>query len=499
MVKLQALFLLLLLCPFTVLGKPSLEVQLKKSTGELGRPVYLKIIGQDIKTDLSMLSLHSLNEQFVLDSKDLDTEIVEQDDQNSMQKSDGAIRRQTLSLKLYPRQMGELLIPSFSIEKLSSSEKMLMIQDAATDGTKISLDWNLTSSEVWQREQIVVSITLTSPEQHATIKPAKQTVDGFEITPLPVKREWTKDKQRGRSRITAGWSLLPLKSGNMDVDLPAIEYHLSGVIRRTFYLPEINLTIHPLPTYLPPTIPVGKVQIESSVTPDGMLNTNELAYWNISIDSASLTPYWLPPVLRQIRSDDSIHFFPATSKRSMYPDNEGVHGRVTHTVPFKPLRNGYIDLPPLNLQYFDPDTGRLESIVHKGEKSLSTGILIHFLTVLFLIAVVLYLSRRLYRYFHTRFLYQKQRLFALETIRQATTHEDVLAGLRLAGKAEGWPSNLTLSEWLVHWTSKYQSNQTLKDCIETLSDCCYGQAEGNHLQALISSLTELLTTPQKVH
>jgi hypothetical protein len=373
MTQIRTLFMLLLLCPLSVLARPSLEVQLKKSSGELGRPVYLKIIGEELKTDLSKLSLHSLNEQFVLDSKDLDTEIVVKTYANGKQKNNALLRRQTLSLKLYPRHTGELLIPSFSIDKHSSTEKTIKIQHAATDGELISMDWNLTSSEVWQREQIIVSLTLTTPEEFAIIKLAKQSVDGIEITPLPVNREWIEDEQGGRSKITAGWSLLPLKSGNLEIDLPAIEYHLSGVIRRTFYLPKIKLKIRPLATYLPPTIPVGKVNIKSSITPAGILNTNDLAYWNISIESKSLTPYWLPPVLRQIKSNDNIFFFPATSKRSMHPDSSGVRGRVNHTIPFKPLSNGLTNLPSLKIQYFDPTTGKLESVVQQTKRPISMG------------------------------------------------------------------------------------------------------------------------------
>ena len=257
MTQIRTLFMLLLLCPLSALARPSLEVQLKKSSGELGRPVNLKIIAEELKTDLSNLSLLSLNEQFVLDTKDLETEIIEQNDGNAKQSSNGQARRQTLSLKLYPRQTGEILIPSFTIDKYSSTEKTIKIQDAATYGEKISLDWKFTSPEVWQREQILVSLTLTTPEKYASIKLAKQTIDGIEITPLAVNREWVEGDQAGRSRITAGWSLLPLKPGNIEIDLPAIEYHLNGVVRRVFYLPKTKLTIRPLAPYLPATIPVG--------------------------------------------------------------------------------------------------------------------------------------------------------------------------------------------------------------------------------------------------
>ena len=104
LMKFRTFFMLLLLCPLSVSARPSLEVQLKKSSAELGRPVYLKIIGEELKTDMSNLSLDSLKEQFVIDSKDLNTEIVKPGDENGGQKNEtptmamGRTHKQTLLL-----------------------------------------------------------------------------------------------------------------------------------------------------------------------------------------------------------------------------------------------------------------------------------------------------------------------------------------------------------------------------------------------------------------
>lgn len=490
--------MLLTLCPLSVLAKSSLEVQLKKSTGELGRPVYLKIIGKDLNSDLSMLSLQSLNVQFVVGSKDLETEILQQSDADSNQFGNAPIHQQTLSLKLNPRQTGELLIPPFSIDKISSAEKRVTIRDATTDGEKISVDWKLTATEAWQREQIIVLLTLTTPEQYATVKLAQETVDGFEVTALPVKRVWNENKHTNRSIITAGWSLIPLKPGSMAVDLPAIEYHLSGVIRRVFYLPKIKLKIHPLASYLPPTIPVGRIQVKTSVAPTGILNTNELAYWNIHLESQSLTPYWLPSILRQINSNDSIHFFPATSQRSVHPDNKGVHGRVTHTIPFKPLQNGFLDLPELKIQYFDPASGRLETIVHRAEQPFSASMQIRFLIILILSILLVYLLTRTYRYIGARLQYKKQHQLAVDKIRHANTIDDAIAGLRMIGKAEGWSTNLTIYKWLELWQQRYQVDDKLETCTRSLSDIYYGNSEQHNLKNLIHELAELVTKPRRI-
>ena len=482
------------------LAEPSLQVQLKNSSGELGRPVYLKIIGQGLKTDLSLLSLQSLNRNFFLDTKDLDTELVvdnitKNNDYGAQETT--AVRRQTLSLKLYPRQTGELLIYPFSIDNISSKQHKLVISEPSTRGEKISFSWSLSSSEAWQREQIILSLKVTTPEQYASIKLEKQSVNGFEITPLPVDRRWEKGSHGWNSVIRAGWSLLPLKTGKAVIDLPAIEYHLNGVTRRVFYLPELKLNIRPLPSYLPPTIAVGKIIIESSVKPAGMLNTNELAYWNISIESKSLTPYWLPPVLRQIKSSNNIQFFPAASKRSIQPDSKGTNARVSHSIPFKALNNGFTELPEISIQYFDPKAHRLRSVVHQAEKPIATGSGLRILLMLALLLLLIYMLKILYRYVHRRIQYKVQRKHALMRIQLAETKEDVLAGLRLVGKAEGWPENISLSDWLQRLQAKYRTGAQMEKSIQLISAYCYGRIDENKLKNIVPILTDELKKYQK--
>ncbi|MEA1888576.1 MAG: hypothetical protein U9N50_02170 [Pseudomonadota bacterium] len=511
--QLKILCYILLLFPALALANPSLEIELKQATVEYGRPVFLKIIAEELKSDLSLLRLDALSTQFAIASRDFDSEIIhpikEAKEQQNKEKGSAAITRQILRLKMYPRQTGKRLIPAFTLDKSSSDEKELTIIDASNKGTNILLDSNISSTKVWQREQILITLTLSTAEEFATIKPGDLPVDGIEITALPVKRVWTENENGGKSTITAGWSLLPLRPGNSEIELPPIEYHLSGVVRRVFHLPKVKLKVRPLPSYLPPTIPVGKVGIHSSITSEGLaskrlLYTDDLAYWSISIESKSLTPYWLPPILRQIQSSDSIQFFPATSHRSMQPDNKGVHGRVNHTIPFKPLENGFTDIPSLKVQYFDPATGRLETLVHPAEKRFSAGIISRLLAVLLLAVFILTLLIVIFRHLRKRIRYKKLHQQAILHIRQANTSQDVVAGIRLAGSAEGWPVNLSLTDWLARWKKKYQSDPELDQTLESLALLHYGRENEidtqEHRQTTnidLAELAGLLASPRR--
>ena len=488
---LYILCVILLLYPVFAQAKPSLEIELKQTKSEYGKPVYLKIIAEGHKSDLSLLQLDALSTQFAIDTLDFETEEIQQENGLLKQQENGngtsVNSRQILRLQMYPRQTGKLLIPSFALDKTSTDEVIITILDASNKGSKILLDSKLSSTNVWQREQILVTLTLSTAEQFATIKLADLPVDGVEITALPTKRMWTENENGGKSTITAGWSLLPLQAGLSEIELPPIEYHLNGVVRRVFHLPKTRLNIRPLPSYLPPTLPVGIVDIKSSITSDGLtssglLYTDDLAYWNISIESISLTPYWLPPILRQIQSSDDIQFFPAVSSRSMKPDSNGVHGRVDHKIPFKPLQNGFTDMPGLEIQYFDPATGRLETLVHNIKPPFSAGIIVRLLTALFITALFLVLAMTLYRFLLRRIRYRKLHQLGILSIRQANTSTEVVTGLRLVGKAEGWPVNLSLTDWLARWKKKNKSSLELEQTILSLASQHYGKNKEMDLQ-----------------
>ena len=182
----------------------------------------------------------------------------------------------------------------------------------------------------------------------------------------------------------------------------------------------------------------------------------------------------------------------------MHPDSSGVHGRVNHTIPFKPLSNGLTNLPSLKIQYFDPTTGKLESVVHRSKRPISMGNPTRILAIFILLVILIYLWKRLYRYIHSRVIYRNRRHNALEMIKGATTKDDVLTGLQLLAGAEGWPANLTLSKWLECWQTKYLTEPQLNESIQSLSDFCYGLTKETTLQAIIASLTRLLKNPQKV-
>jgi len=120
-------------------------------------------------------------------------------------------------------------------------------------------------------------------------------------------------------------------------------------------------------------------------------------------------------------------------------------------------------------------------------------------------ALALYLFFLLFRYWNKRIRYAKQRQSALALMRKASTAADLLTGLRQLGSVEGWPSNITLSEWLKHCQDKYKCDNNLEQLLEELSCHYYGSCgqfelhnkPDSRLQIIQSTIVEQMTSPRK--
>lgn len=468
--------------PYTCLAA-ALTVETRDTTAELGRPLQIQLTGDNLENDLAEISLDELRESFAIANIDTYREEIKPS-ADSMQ---AVISRQVMKLKVYPTRTGTIRLSPFNMDNTQSDALQFTINEATSKGERITLDWHLSSKTVWQREQVLVKVVITTPEKFATIRVRQEELSSVEITPLPVSREWSPGKQGGRSELKTGWSLLPLTAGETSIRLPAVEYILNGVTRRVFYLPDIPILVRQLPSYLPPTIPVGKIQFSSAVEPEGILVPGELAYWNVSLGSSSLTPYWLPPVLRQIKSGQGIEFLPASSQRSIRPDEGGVNSRVEHRIPFKPLHNGYTGLPELRIQYFDTDSGKIVSAIHPAGKTLALGYIPRLIIILITAACLVLLTKYYYHRTTDHLRYRKLYHRAIENLESATNTDQIVEALRSLCRAEGWSENVSLSDWLRSWKQKFASGPELQETIDTVSVSRYGNQPAD--QADIAEIT----------
>ncbi len=456
-----------------------LLLHLQQHQIELGQVINAKLIARDVNAELAEIDLGTLYDDFAV--------IVSENVRGSSQT-----KLQTLNLELYPRRIGTLTIPSLVLGDLKSPQQTVIIGNAMVGETAMVVDLRISAQQVWQRQQILATVEIKSAHRFFSVDAEPFKMSGFEVRPFVTAREPIDGDPNYRSRIRLGWAIFPLISGPFTLELPMLRYEQGGLTQRQFFLPRINIQVRGLPAYIPANMPVAKVHVASSIVTNGLLLTGHLAYWNITLSANDTLAYWLPPVLHSIRPTNQIEYLPVKSRPSSQIDARGVLAQVTHEVPFKAQHIGTVDLPQLKVQYFDPDTGRIENIYHNTPPPMAWNAPVIVLVTVILIALLAWGVR----WFIRQYTHHKQRQSAISAICDAHTAKEIFFGLRCYAAAEGWPANMTLSDFQRFWEQRYHVPKELSELLRCLSEQLYGGSVAS-LEKLQTGLLQQLRQPRR--
>jgi len=201
---------------------------------------------------------------------------------------------------------------------------------------------------------VAVTVPLLSPGNEVNAMPWE--ADGFTVQPLPAL---TID-ENGQQAVKLRWLLYPQIKGDHQLDLPVIQQRGHG--RWRFHLPLQQLRVMPLPSYLPPTLPVGAISATSrAVTIDGH-------------------PHWELTLHGKGRIDDHPWGLHDAIVRATGIDEEAIVA-IGETVAADGLRHKRWRFPvprwtlpwpagpALALRWYDPDEGRVRTLRHRLERA----------------------------------------------------------------------------------------------------------------------------------
>ena len=215
--------------------------------------------------------------------------------------------------------------------------------------------------------------------------------------------------------------------------MPAVRYQLSGSDRRRFHLPQQTLNIRPLPSYLPPILPIGKLDISSKV----ISNHNNSKQWHIQLVSRGLIPYGSPGLDRQLAdiSGHDLSLIEIDPVQSV--DATGIHYVANY---YAPLPRWIMPFGPdlsVSVRFFDTGRGRLVSQSHTLPRQINMPAWAWYISYAFLImavAIALYgMKNYLVRYLDLMRLKMK--------IRQAEDAREIRAAILSHGHCP------TLTHW----------------------------------------------------
>ena len=484
LIQIISLLLLLLLSPL-LWADGELHLQINKSTLELGKRLNVDLFAVGSKADLKKIDLKPLHTLFAMETPDDPERIA--DDRWPFDEV------QRLRLRLYPRQLGKLTIPSLKLGKLHSKPQPIEVIKGMVKGEAIDFNFTLSNQNPWQRQQVILWVEVTTPQPFANLSISTNWKPrGIEVIPLPLVK---RPPDNGKSSVLGiGWILFPLVPGEHRLDLPQIAYQLSGATKRRYYLPHPLIKVKALPPYVPPTMPVGKINLTGRIQPSGNLPQSSLAYWNLELQSDNLMPRWLPPIRDQIQSNQAIRFLPEDIDRTVKPDKQGVHGKVKLQMPFKPLESGRLALPELRIDYFDPQDGLLKRLRHKPDRPWTYDPRLLRLGIIILLLALGWTAWRMTPLLKDRW----QRMIARRRLLQqmASVKEPYLMRIQLKQLAEldGWPCNISLQQWGGYWKNRYRTDGIFDELLNQLSHACYDNRHdlsfGHIREGLIKQIRE---------
>ena len=483
-----SVLLLFLLLPISSMAAPQLFISLNKTDIQLGHVIDAELYGIDLQGRLVDIDLHDLKEVFGVTLEET------ADDVADPRWPDRSV--QMLRLKLYPRQIGNLILPELSLEGAQSTPHTILvtpgIKKTRTGIMDIRRALTISSTQPWERQQVLVEVDVITQDTFASLSAKTLRIPGFEVFPIPPSVDKNTGNDAGQSVMRLGWVLSPLAAGQYHIDVPPVEYRESGLTERTYYFPKQTLNVKALPPYIPPTMPVGLIRIASRLNSSSLVFPNRLHYWDVTLTGNGVSPNWIPPLSRQIQSNNELQFFPASTERLSFADRDGLHSQVTYHIPFKPISNGRLNLPDLRIQYFDPESGRLDYASHRPQFALvmNTSLRILFGVLLFLMLC----GAGIYLYRKIGLLRQRHRLrkTVVSDIRQARSFIELRMALKPLAQAEGWPNNMTLQHFAQHCRTSRNMPDDVIALIDQLSQACYSNKANIDLNEYRAALLDRL-------
>ena len=473
MVRSIALLLPLLVIPLTVIASDArVRLDVESARVELGNPLHATLFTRGINRKPTISDLKPLRQSFAL--ADVSEVMVQGEDRR-------------LSITLYPLQSGSLTVPALNIDGHRSEPFTVEVLPATSRGIPLNVTSGISITRPWVRQQVLVTIEVITPDRFASLDVDLPQYPGLEVITIPGERVRIVTEKGERTRLRAGYALFALTPGIQSVQLPPVRYRLEGGTRRLFYPPETHLDVRALPPYIPPTLPVGKVEITSQTETDSWLMPRELAFWHIGLKADAIPPQWLPSVQRMLVSTNDIKFMPAEIYRTATPTGSGVHASNDYRIPFRPISQGWSVLPTLAVDYFDPARGMLKRAVLQPRHILVVGNTVRFILLVLALTLLALKVKKVFLRFLA--LWRKFRAcsIAISYLEGADDANAVRAALRCYASAGSINHNLSLLE------VQRKIGQGISDSdIKQLQELSYSSEQEGDFQALRQRFIEAL-------
>jgi hypothetical protein len=276
-----------------------------------------------------------------------------------------------LSVDLFPRRDGRLIIPAFTIDDLSTAPIMITARKLPPGSVpEIFHRSGVSKQTVWQREQLVawldvyhrVQLKTASIGEYISTEPMAIELMEHRDLPQSERKETVKGVSYDVTRIA--WALFPKQSGELSVYLPDV--WIVTADGRKLHLPheQQRVTVKALPADVTADIAVGKPTLtQSALSPAP--SVNNISTWTLTV-RGPFSHFSLPDVLPLPPLPQGIKIYGDRAQRDTETATAGMITVTSYTLSALPQHGGNFDLPPLRVPYFDTERGVMDVVESPG-------------------------------------------------------------------------------------------------------------------------------------
>ena len=324
------------------------------------------------------------------------------------------------------------------------------------------------AQQIWQRQQLIITLELITKDPFARLEADDFQQKGWDISAFPLQRI----EQKTKTRLILKWIAFPFIAGKQTIKLPEIAYRPNRgrkqLLTQLVTINDINIQVKKLPIYIPPTMPVGKIKLQNRWNNGLLINTQDLSEWKIHVIAKNVVKQTMPAIKQQIISNESLQILPIQSSTKVLKSDSGIINQRSYIIPFKAQTNGQLKLPKIELQYFEPESGKLQTArlnppfviaLNHGLFWILASVGTFFILFVFskILLLIINFIKKGYRI--------KQ---AIKLLDKAKNYPQLRSAIIQLAIVEGWDANLTLPKFLQRWENKFGKSIELEEKISRL-------------------------------
>ena len=261
------------------------------------------------------------------------------------------------------------------------SDPMTQSADKAVSGKDLFVRIEMSKPRVYEQQAVVCTIKLYTKYQVSQFMPTIQpSFDGFLIEEIPMQPSLNKiETLNGQEYMVAVLKkciLYPQQSGNLTItsgnyDVSVVQFDtfksifgtISKPVEKDLKVTSNKATIHilPLPEPKPASFTgaVGKFNVTTDLKPATGLKTYSAATYRYIISGTGNIKYIKAP---DVKFPDQFDVYDPKTDVQVNDAAGDMSGKVVMDYTFIPQYAGEFEIPAGEFSYFDPETGKYETI-----------------------------------------------------------------------------------------------------------------------------------------